>query len=140
MDQKGFLISMDAILGLLIFMVLMGVVTNVNIFTSHSYSQEKGFTYSAQESMELMANHNDSGKGSILAQIANKLGAGEEKSAEKIAEEFLNNSGYENYKFCVINQPNKSTITSKGDIDGSKNVNSAIRRYGDYTFQLYVGK
>lgn len=142
MDQKGFLASMDAILGLVILMVLMGAVVNVNNTHQNTYSQEVGFTNQAQEAMELMATYNDSSNGSIFAQIVNELEKGDSgvKSAGNIAGDFLNKIISLNYKFTEIKKLNGTTIISKGDIEGSKNVNSAIWSYDDYTFQLYVGR
>jgi hypothetical protein len=147
MDQKGFLATSDAILGLIVVMILFGTIINVINVHFPNPSQELGFSQDAQDALGVMASSNwQDSEGSILSkvtQILEKNNNTPEAAAMAgvIAGEFLNLTlGGVKYNFTESKQLNGTTIACNGDMSTAQNIDSATRTYGNYSFQLYIWK
>ncbi|MDP1551802.1 MAG: hypothetical protein Q8M06_02145, partial [Methanobacteriaceae archaeon] len=94
MDQKGFLITMDTIFGLLITFIL--IITVINVFNTplNSFSNDPISAGDVQDVMEIMATQTDVDGQTILGEMTNILisqnNSGESiKLAGLLAEKFL---------------------------------------------------
>lgn len=145
MDQKGFLATTDAIFGLLIIFILISSVLNVNNIPNSSFSQEIGPQHDIQDIMENMASSaiNDDNE-TILSKISIQLMSNNNskesiESSGIIAAEFLNKTAPGmKYNFTETRQLNGTTIVANSPMENTKNIQSAARHFGNYTFQLYV--
>ncbi|MDP1553263.1 MAG: hypothetical protein Q8M06_09645 [Methanobacteriaceae archaeon] len=146
MDQKGFLITMDTIFGLLITFIL--IITVINIFNTpfNSFSNDIISTDDVQDVMEIMATQTDVDGQTILGEMTNIL-ISQNNSGESIklagfwAGKFLNETAPGmNYNLTENRNLHGISITSNGQMKNATNINCAIRNYGNYTFQLYFWK
>lgn len=147
MDQKGFLATADAIFGLLVtFILLCAVLSSFNISTP-TISQEINPERNAQDVMEIMANSPLEGRDqTILSEVTIHLISqnNSQKAVESsgiIVADFLNKTvpGMK-YNFTETQNLNGTTIVSNDKMENAKNIYSAIRHIGNYTFQLYLWK
>lgn len=147
MDQKGFLATADAIFGLLVtFILLCAVLSSFNISTP-TISQEINPERNAQDVMEIMATSPLEGRDqTILSEVTIHLISqnNSQKAVESsgiIVADFLNKTvpGMK-YNFTETQNLNGTTIVSNDKMENAKNIYSAIRHIGNYTFQLYLWK
>lgn len=147
MDQKGFLATADAIFGLLVtFILLCAVLSSFNIPTP-TISQEINPERNAQDVMEIMATSPLEGRDqTILSEVTIHLISqnNSQKAVESsgiIVADFLNKTvpGMK-YNFTETQNLNGTTIVSNDKMENAKNIYSAIRHIGNYTFQLYLWK
>lgn len=147
MDQKGFLATSDAIFGLLVtFIMLSAVLSSFNI-PIPSISQEINPERNVQDVMEIMATSSlEVNDQTILSEITihlisqNNSPQAVESSGIMVGD-FLNKTvpGMK-YNFTETQQLNGTTIASNEKMQNAKNIYSAIRHVGNYTFQLYLWK
>ncbi len=143
MEDKGFIFTFDAVLALIpVFIVLMAV-SSVNMGSLIQPSQQVRLSHQAQDSLNLMAQYQNPG-GTVLEEISTVLKANQNNpagidAAKKIADGFLDkNLPGMKYKLIELNQLKGATITTNGNIDEAENVAVGNRKYGNYSFQLYV--
>jgi hypothetical protein len=147
MDQKGLLASSDAILGLIVVMIILGTINSMVNVHFPNPSQELGLSHDAQDAMGLMVSENGQNVSDpILCKVAQTL---EENNnthesvamAGIIAGQFLNITlGTVKYNLTETKQLKGATIACNGDMSMAKNVDSATRTWGNYSFSLYVWK
>ncbi len=147
MDQKGFLATADAIFGLLIIFILISAVLNVTNTPMPSFSQEINPEQDVQDIMETMATNPAYGDNqTILTEITIHLLSQNNsddavESSGLIVSDFMNKTvPGTKYNFTETQQLNGTTIVSNGEMENAKNIHSAIRHCGNYTFQLYLWK
>lgn len=147
MDQKGFLATADAIFGLLIIFILISAVLNVINSPMPSFSQEITPQQDVQDLMEILATNSAYGDNqTILMDITIHLLSQNNsddavESSGIIVSDFLNNTAPGmKYNFTEIQQLNGTTIAANEKMENAKNIHSAIRHVGNYTFQLYLWK
>ena len=145
MDNKGLIVSSDAILSLIVIFILFATITNISGDKSGSITQQGVMAKNAQDTMELMASYkNISTNKTVIELMADQLiKSGNEKSgvdsAGQIASLFLDKTlTGSNYNLIEINMLNGTTIASNADINQADNISSASRSYGEYTFKLYI--
>jgi hypothetical protein len=147
MDQKGFLATADAIFGLLIIFILISAVLNVTNSPMPSFSQEITPEQDVQDLMEILATNSAYGDNqTILMEITIQLLSQNNsndavESSGIIVSDFLNNTAPGmKYNFTETQQLNGTTIAANEKMENAKNIHSAIRHFGNYTFQLYLWK
>jgi hypothetical protein len=147
MDQKGFLATADAIFGLLIIFILISSVLNVTNSPMSSFSQEINPEQDVQDLMEILATNSAYGDNqTILMEITIQLLSQNNsnnavESSGIIVSDFLNNTAPGmKYNFTETQQLNGTTIVANEKMENAKNIHSAIRHVGNYTFQLYLWK
>jgi len=145
MDNKGLIVSSDAILALIVVFILLATVTNISGDKSGSFIQQVVMAKNAQDAMELMATYkNISTNKTVLELMADQLiKNGNQRSgmddAGQIASEFLDKTlSGSNYNLIEINKLNGTTIASNADVNQASNVSVASRSFGEYTFKLYT--
>jgi hypothetical protein len=147
MDQKGFLATADAIFGLLITFILIGAVLSSLNIPAPSFSQEINPEQDVHDVMEIMATYSVDGNGkTILSEMTiHLISQNNSKEAVEscgiIAGEFLNKTA-PGMKYNLMETSNLkgATIVSNGDMEKAKNIHSAVRNFGNYSFQLYLWK
>ncbi|MGC9517325.1 MAG: hypothetical protein ACP5C3_06485 [Methanomicrobiales archaeon] len=144
MDNRGIIITSDSIFSLIIIFIILATVTNISANKSGS-QLDLLMTNKAQDTMELMVNYRDvSTNKTIIETVATELKiSNNQKSgisnAGKVVGEFLNKTlDSTNYNLIEVNKLNGTIIASNADINQAKNISTAIRSYGGYTFRLYL--
>ncbi len=143
MDEKGFIVSLDAVLGLLVVLIIMGTISfNSNPLSNPAYTENK---FMAQDIMELMASLEPyPGEGSLLEKMAGILDEGNcsqtsQNQAGLLTSMFLDKTHPDiNYNLTEINHLKGTTICANAPMHDADNINSAQRNSKGYTFQLYV--
>ncbi len=143
MNNNGSLISIDAISALIILFIFVSSVTNIITYSKNNYMLEMESMHDVQELMDLLTTQELIENQTILEQLSQNLNHNNSyynTKTKEIIENFMKINAPElSYEFREINIINK-TIASKGEKYRAKNVNSAIRHYGNYTFQLSCWK
>jgi hypothetical protein len=143
-DKKGFFSIFDGILAILtIIIALMIFNTVINIDISQ-YSKENNDFLTSQDVMETMTlkvNENTYSTLEIIQQNLernnNSLQSKEEVSI--IAGEFLNSTiPNKSYSLVENNQLNGTIIVANDNIHLAKNISTATRNMGKYSFTLYI--
>ncbi|AXV37786.1 MAG: hypothetical protein CIT01_06020 [Methanobacterium sp. BRmetb2] len=145
MDNKGLIVSSDAILALIVVFILLATVTNISGDKSGSFIQQVVMAKNAQDAMELMATYkNISTNKTVLELMADQLiKNGNQRSgmddAGQIASEFLDKTlSGSNYNLIEINKLNGTPLASNADMNNADNISSASRTCGEYIFKLYI--
>lgn len=143
MDNKGFILTLDAVLALIpVFIVLMAV-SCVDQGSLILPSQQIRLSHQAQDALDAMSQYQTS-EHTLIEEIvlvleANNNDATGVYAAGELASAYLDsNLQGMNYKLVELNQLDGATITSKGDMDNAPNVAVGSKNYGDYSFKLYV--
>jgi len=143
-DKKGFFSIFDGILAILIIiMALMIFNTVINIDISQ-YSKENDDFLTSQDVMENMALKVNGNSYSTLEIIQYTLERNNNslQSIEKvstIAGEFLNNTiPNKSYSLVENNKLNGAVIVANDNIYLAKNISTATRNIGEYSFTLYI--
>ncbi|NYB52083.1 MAG: hypothetical protein HVN35_05965 [Methanobacteriaceae archaeon] len=141
MDEKGFAYTLDAVLALIPIMIVLFTVSNITASPeSHSevLSNQK-----AQDIMELMARYTDADGMTVLDSMSNALSSGNNSEASikksgQIASSFLDKNLPCSYLLTEENQLKGKPIAGKLDLDNARNLATASRNCGSYTFRIYV--
>jgi hypothetical protein len=140
-EDKGFIYTLDAIIALTILLIVTASLTH--FLTLEHYPPSEYRNYHARDIIDLMASY-DTGNGTVLERISHELNSHQNREeaireANRIASEFLN-SKFPNIKYnlTAYNGIESVTIASNAEMSKADNINSAIRNYNNYTFQLYV--
>lgn len=141
MDDKGFIFTIDAALGLIVIFIVLAAVVSVND-SQLSQSQQIRISHDAQDTLETMATHKTGPEGfTVLQNVAAILTAYDKSGideAGQVAGEYLNKTlGSAKYNFAEVNQIN-STIAANADMKDANNVAVGVKSCGDYTFKLYI--
>lgn len=143
MDNKGFILTLDAVLALIpVFIVLMAV-SCVDQGSLILPSQQIRLSNQAQDALDVMSQYHISEhtliEEMVLILEANNNEATGVDGAGELAHAYLDsNLQGMNYKLVELNQLDGATITSKGNMDNAPNVAVGSKNYGNYSFKLYV--
>ena len=145
MDDKGFIVTSDALLSLIVVFILLATVTNINADKSVSSMQDMVMAKKVQDTMELMANYKDiSTNKTLIDLMVEELEKNSNQksgidNAGQIAGEFLNKTliGYK-YNLIEVNKLNGTTLASNANINQANNISVASRSCAGYTFKLYA--
>jgi len=144
MDEKGFLSLVDGILA--IFMIIIALMifnTIINIDISQ-YSKENDDFLLSQDVMETMSLKIDENTYSTLETIQYKLESNNNsiqsiKEVAIISGEFLNKTiPNKSYSLVENKQLNGTIIVSNDNVNLAKNISTATRNIGNYSFTLYI--
>lgn len=139
MNNKGALISFDIALSLVILFIFVASATNIITYSKNNYMLNMESMQDVQDLMELLTTQEiieNQTTITYLSQNLNKNDLHSNTKAKSIIENFMETNAPDlNYQFREINILNK-TIASKGEINDAKDINTAIRHCGNYTFQL----
>lgn len=138
MNNKGALISFDIALSLVILFIFVASITNIISSSKNNYMLDMESMQDVQDLMELLTTQEIIENQTILAYVTFSLNddVHAKTKAKSTIENFMETNAPDlNYEFCEINAINK-TIAHKGEMNAAEHVNTAIRHYGNYTFQL----
>ncbi|MEW6011303.1 MAG: hypothetical protein CIT03_07005 [Methanobacterium sp.] len=143
MDERGFIVSLDAVLGLLVILIIIGTLSfHSNPISNPAYTENK---IMAQDIMEIMAILEPyPGEGSLLEKMAGIMDEGNcsqtsQNQAGLLATIFLDKNYPDiNYNLTEINHLKGNTLCANAPMQDAANINSAQRNWKGYTFQLYV--
>ena len=144
MDERGFALSLDAVLALIPVLIVLAAVTNVNCDPLTTQSQEVRLSHNAQDSIEAMAHYRQKYGLNTLQDISNILQENNNdetgiKTAGQVAGSFLNKTlNGSNYRLTEETQLKGKVIASNADMKGASNVAVGVKSCGNYTFKLYV--
>lgn len=143
MDNKGFIFTLDAALGLVILFILLAAVVSANN-TPLSSSPHIRLSHDAQDTLETMAAYKTwPEEFTVLQNVAailvahnnDKIGINE---AGHAAGDYLNRTlGNAKYNFTEVNQVN-STIAANADMNDADNIAVGVRNCDNYMFKLYI--
>lgn len=142
MDENGFAYTMDAILALIPVMIVLVVISNFAA-SPESHSQIHS-TQKAQDTMNLMVQYKDRNGMSVLDTISSILSSENNSknsisSAGRIASDFLDkNLPVSDYLFTEENQLGGEILAGEMDPENTKNMATASRNCGNYTFRIYI--
>ena len=144
-DNKGFVSLPDALLSIFVlFMVLIAFNMMIDIEVP-SLSEENNDFKTSQDIMEIMSSKADGRDFTILERITYILSENNNSIASKrevkaILDDFfivyLDDKYH--YSFVETNQLNGDILSSNGDYTTAERVNVAIRKYGNYSYKLYI--
>ena len=143
-DKKGFFSLVDgtlAILMIIIALIIFNTVINMDI---SQYSQTNDDFLGSQDVMEIMTMKVNENSLSTLETIQYKLESNNNslqsiKEVAIIAGEFLNKTiPNKSYSLVENNQLNGMVITSNDNVYLAKNISTATRNIGKYSFTLYI--
>ncbi len=142
MDNKGFILTMDSILAIIVTFILVGSIIHVLTLKPQLPSMDREKHYDAEDIMELLATY-DTGNGTILERISRELDSHQQDDAILAAKEIV--SGFLDPRFPGLkynltenDDSGPITIASNGDMSKADDIKSAIRNYNNHTFQLYI--
>lgn len=145
MDDKGFIVTLDALLSLIVVFILLATVTNISADKSSTSMQDLTMAKNVHDTMELMANYKDiSTNKTVIELMVEELEKSSNQNsgvdnAGQIAGYFLNKTlTGNNYNLIEINKLNGTTIASNADVNQASNVSVASKSFGEYTFKLYI--
>lgn len=144
MDEKGFTFTFDAVLALIPVFILLVTINTAGSGNFGFSSDQVRLSHQAQDSMDLMAQYQGSAGVTVIDEIVSTLEANNKNSAGiqaagDIAGQFLDkNLPGKKYKLVELKELNGVTIVSNGEITNAKNIATASRSYGNYSFVLYV--
>lgn len=145
MNEKGFILTMEAVIALIPLFIVLVAVTNISNDDITFSSQQIRITQDAQDVLETMAQYRNGTNSETLLQsmtfalIVNKNNQTGLREAGLIAGSFLNQTlkGMK-YNFTEVNQLDGATIVSNANMDEAENIAVGSRSYGNYNFKLYV--
>lgn len=144
LDNKGFIYTLDAVLALIpIFIVFLSLAQ----FTGPANSQSQvRLSHNAQDSLEMMGQYREGGGMNLLERISNIMAMNNNNKkgielAGNIATDFLNKNLQESeYLLCEENVLKGARIAGNLNLNNAKELSSATRNCGNYTYHLYIGK
>jgi hypothetical protein len=144
MDEKGFTLSLDAVLALIPVLIVLAAVTSINYDSLTTQSQEIRLSHNAQDSIEAMAHYRQNDGSNTLQDLSNILLENQNdetgiKTAGQMAGSFLNKTlNGTNYSLTEETQLKGKVIASTADLKDASNVAVGVKNCGNYTFKLYV--
>lgn len=144
MDDRGFILTLDAVMALIPVFIILLAVSSVNQSQITSPSSQVRLNHQAQDCLDIMAQYKNPSGETVLEEITltlesnnnNTMGV---EAAGKITSRFLEKiiPGMR-FKFVELKQLNGVTIASNGEMDEAKNVAVGWRSCRNYCYQLYL--
>lgn len=143
-DESGNLYVVDAIVALSIIFAVMLMVNSLISLPYPTYSQISHNSKDCQDIMEILSGKIDFEDETFLAKITKILkdGDGSEKSVKEVSlicKEKFKEFHLTNYRFVENNHLGSKVLASSGNLGENKNVSSATRSFGDYSYTLMIG-
>lgn len=137
MDEKGFIISMDAALMLIPIFIIVATVSGMNLSVPHESPY-----YQSQDVMETLYNIGTNSSSINLATIANNITAGNTDTANTMANDpkfknILDKSG-RNYKLVYLDSGGFHELVSNDPMSNPNDIASVTRTYNNVIFKLYM--
>ena len=138
MNNKGALISFDIALSLVILFIFVASITNIIVYSKNNYMLDMESMHDVQDLMELLTTQEIIENQTLISYLSYSLNEDtySKTKAKSTIENFMETNAPDlNYEFREINVINK-TIAYNGEINTAEHITTAIRHYGNYTFQL----
>ncbi len=142
-DQSGNLYIADAIIALSILFIAMLMMNSLISLPDSTYSDTSHNSQVSQDIMEILSGKVDFHDGTFLGEISEILrqNRNSEKSVREVSaicEDKFANFKLTNYSFVESNQLDGQVLAGSGDFTRAKNVSSASRNFGEYSYTLYL--
>ena len=144
-DNKGFVSLADALLSIFVLLMVLIAFNMMIDIEVPSLSEENDDFKTSQDIMEIMSSKADGRDFTILERITYILSENNNSIASKrevkvILDDFfmLYLDDRYHYSFVETNQLNGDILSSNGDYTAAERVNVAIRKYGNYSYKLYI--
>lgn len=141
LDEKGNILIIDAILAILLLLSVFLVFNYAISISNPDYSLEIKNPKQSQDIMEILSGKINFTDTTFLGEISQIL-KDNKNSKESISEvsnlskEKFRSLKLKNYRFSETSVLNDEVLASSGDYSNAKNVYSATRTYGDYSYTL----
>lgn len=136
MDEKGFIISMDAALMLIPIFIIVATVSGMNLSVPHESPY-----YQSQDVMETLYNIGTNSSSINLATIANNITANTGNATNMAADpkfkNILDKSG-RNYKLGYLDSGGFHELVSNDPMSNPNDIASVTRTYNNVIFKLYM--
>lgn len=144
-DNKGFISLTDALLSIFILLMVLIAFNMITDIEIPSLSEENKDSKTGQDIMEVMSSKIDGRDHTVLERITyilseNNNSIASKREVKEILDDFFMvylEDRY-HYSFVETNQLNGEVLSSNGDYESANNIDVAMRRYGDYSYSLYL--
>lgn len=144
-DNKGFISLTDALLSIFILLMVLIAFNMITDIEIPSLSEENNDLKTGQDIMEIMSSKIDGRDHTVLERITyilseNNNSIASKREVKEILDEFFMvylEDRY-HYSFVETNQLNGEVLSSNGDYESANNIDVAMRKYGNYSYRLYL--
>lgn len=144
-DNKGFISLTDALLSIFILLMVLIAFNMITDIEIPSLSEENNDLKTGQDIMEIMSSKIDGRDHTVLERITyilseNNNSIASKREVKEILDEFFMvylEDRY-HYSFVETNQLNGEVLSSNGDYESANNIDVAMRKYGNYSYSLYL--
>lgn len=144
-DNKGFISLTDALLSIFILLMVLIAFNMITDIEIPSLSEENKDLKTSQDIMEIMSSKIDGRDHTVLERITyilaeNNNSIASKREVKEILDDFFMvylEDRY-HYSFVETNQLNGEVLSSNGDYESANNIDVAMRKYGNYSYSLYL--
>lgn len=144
-DNKGFISLADALLSIFILLMVLIAFNMITDIEIPSLSEENNDLKTGQDIMEIMSSKIDGRDHTVLERITyilaeNNNSIASKREVKEILDDFFMvylEDRY-HYSFVETNQLNGEVLSSNGDYESANNIDVAMRKYGNYSYSLYL--
>lgn len=144
-DNKGFISLTDALLSIFILLMVLIAFNMITDIEIPSLSEENKDLKTSQDIMEIMSSKIDGRDHTVLERITyilaeNNNSIASKREVKEILDDFFMvylEDRY-HYSFVETNQLNGKVLSSNGDYESANNIDVAMRKYGNYSYSLYL--
>lgn len=144
-DNKGFISLADALLSIFILLMVLIAFNMITDIEIPSLSEENKDLKTGQDIMEIMSSKIDGRDHTVLERITyilseNNNSIASKREVKEILDDFFMvylEDRY-HYSFVETNQLNGEVLSSNGDYESANNIDVAMRKYGNYSYRLYL--
>lgn len=144
-DNKGFISLTDALLSIFILLMVLIAFNMITDIEIPSLSEENKDLKTGQDIMEIMSSKIDGRDHTVLERITfilseNNNSIASKREVKEILDDFFMvylEDRY-HYSFVETNQLNGEVLSSNGDYESANNIDVAMRKYGNYSYSLYL--
>lgn len=144
-DNKGFISLTDALLSIFILLMVLIAFNMITDIEIPSLSEKNNDLKTGQDIMEVMSSKIDGRDHTVLERITyilseNNNSIASKREVKEILDDFFMvylEDRY-HYSFAETNQLNGDVLSSNGDYESANNIDVAMRKYGNYSYSLYL--
>lgn len=144
-DNKGFISLTDALLSIFILLMVLIAFNMITDIEIPSLSEKNNDLKTGQDIMEVMSSKIDGRDHTVLERITyilseNNNSIASKREVKEILDDFFMvylEDRY-HYSFVETNQLNGEVLSSNGDYESANNIDVAMRKYGNYSYSLYL--
>lgn len=144
-DNKGFISLTDALLSIFILLMVLIAFNMITDIEIPSLSEKNNDLKTGQDIMEIMSSKIDGRDHTVLERITyilseNNNSIASKREVKEILDDFFMvylEDRY-HYSFVETNQLNGEVLSSNGDYESANNIDVAMRKYGNYSYSLYL--